>query len=281
MLRSLGIEKGKPFAPDAVTKDILTAAMQEARGFFDEYYESYPPYFEGKRWFLPYDPQLQDALSGSYLNGDIYPMDSRAVLYYAAFSSVKHPGAGQFYLFNSRDANGDPLDGSATYRLHVPPNPPVRQYWSAVLYDFATHCLIRDVARAGLASDTPGLKTNADGSVDLYFGPADPGRERRQLDPDQSRGPVRGALPLLRSGEAALRQDVGAARHREDSNITGERITWRHEEEDSHRGCRSGVSDGANAQWLDGGQNYRLRSIISGINGAWIDDGVRMVLLNG
>ncbi len=174
MLRSLGIEKGKPFAPDAETKNILTAAMQEARAFFDQYYESYPPYYEGKRWFLPYDPQLQDALSGSYLNGNIYPMDGRAVLCYAAFSSVKHPGAGQFYLFNSRDAHGDPLDGSAAYRLHVPPNAPVRQYWSAVLYDFATHCLIRDVARAGLASDTPGLTTNADGSVDLYFGPEAP-----------------------------------------------------------------------------------------------------------
>ena len=38
---------------------------------------------------------VDDGLSrnGSYLNGDIYPMDSRAVLYYAAFSSVKHPGA--------------------------------------------------------------------------------------------------------------------------------------------------------------------------------------------
>jgi hypothetical protein len=43
-----------------------------------------------------------------------------------------------------------------------------------VLYDFATHCLIRDVARAGLASDTPGLTTNADGSLDLYFGPEAP-----------------------------------------------------------------------------------------------------------
>ena len=62
------------------------------------------------------------------------------MLYYCAFSGVKHMGAGQFYLFITRDTHGDPLDGSATYRLHVPPNAPVKQYWSAMLYDFATHC---------------------------------------------------------------------------------------------------------------------------------------------
>ena len=61
MLHSCGIEKGQPFSPDAVTKDILTAALQEARGFFDEYYESYPPYFDGKRWFLPRSCRMRSA----------------------------------------------------------------------------------------------------------------------------------------------------------------------------------------------------------------------------
>jgi len=174
MLRSIGIEKGKPFAPDVATKTLLNAALQEARAFFDKGYEGYPPYYEGRRWFLPYDSQLQDALSGSYLNGDIYPVDGRAFLYYAAYSSVKHPGAGQFYLFLTRDKDGDPLDGGASYRLRVPANAPVRQYWSATLYDFETHCLIRDVSRASRASNSPGLQANEDGSVDVYFGPEPP-----------------------------------------------------------------------------------------------------------
>jgi hypothetical protein len=70
------------------------------------------------------------------------------------------------------------LDGGKTYRLHVPAKAPVSQYWSATLYDRATHALIRDVSRPSRSSQSPGLQTNADGSVDLYFGPAAPsGRE--------------------------------------------------------------------------------------------------------
>jgi hypothetical protein len=187
-LRSLGIEKGKVFAPDVAMKDIMTAALQEARAFFDQGYEAYPPYYEGKHWFLPYEEQLSEALNHNYENGDIYPMDSRAFLYYAAFSSVKHPGAGQFYLFLSRDSNGAPFDGSANYRLTVPPNAPVRQYWSLTLYDFETHALIREVPYASRASNSPGLKTNADGSVDLFLGPEPPAGKKDNWVPTKAGG---------------------------------------------------------------------------------------------
>ncbi len=64
-------------------------------------------------------------------------------------------GAGQYYLFGTRDRAGDVLDGAATYRLTVPPNPPVKQYWSITLYDFATHALIRDVSPASRSSQSP------------------------------------------------------------------------------------------------------------------------------
>lgn len=188
MLRSIGIDKGKSFTPDAATRAILVAAAQEARAFFDQGYEGYPPYFEGRHWFLPYDEELHTSLSGNYEQRDIYPLDSRAFIYYAAFTSVKHVGAGQYYLFLTRDSNGDPLDGSANYQLHVPPDPPVRQYWSATLYDFATHCLIRDVSRASRASDSPGLQTNDDGSVDVFFGPTAPAGKESNWVPTKPGG---------------------------------------------------------------------------------------------
>ena len=82
------------------------------------------------------------------------------MLFYFAYTTVKHLGAGQFYLFVSRDKDGNPLDGAATYRLTVPPKPPVKQYWSAVLYDFATHALIRNMPHASRSSQSPGLQTN-------------------------------------------------------------------------------------------------------------------------
>ena len=73
-----------------------------------------------------------------------------------------------------RRQNGAAFDGSKTYRLAVPPNAPVRQYWSATIYDRSTHALIREMSHAGRSSQTPGLQVNADGSVDLYFGPTAP-----------------------------------------------------------------------------------------------------------
>lgn len=187
MLKSIGIAKGQPFAPDAATQTILVEAAQEARAFFDQGYEGYPPYYEGRRWFLPYDEELHVALSGNYETRDIYPLDSRAFLYYAAFTSVKHPGAGQYYLFLTRDSDGAPLDGSANYRLHVPPDAPVRQYWSATLYDFDTHALIRDVPRASRASNSPELEANADGSVDVFFGPEPPAGKEGNWVPTKAR----------------------------------------------------------------------------------------------
>ena len=64
--------------------------------------------------------------------------------------------------------------GGKSYRVTVPANAPVKQYWSATVYDRATHALIRDLPRAGRSSQNPDLKKNTDGSVDIYFGPKAP-----------------------------------------------------------------------------------------------------------
>ena len=175
ILKSLGLEKGKPFAPNAASTAILEAAGEEALARFDVLYETlYEPHAPGARWFLPADKAMLEGAGNGFTTPDSYPIDARGTVYYCAFSGIKHMGAGQFYLFVTRDKDGQPLDGGASYRLTVPPNPPVQQYWSAVLYDFATHALIRDVAWASRSSQSPGLQTRFDGSVDLFFGPKAP-----------------------------------------------------------------------------------------------------------
>jgi len=170
MLRTLGIEKGQRFDPTAKTIAILEAAAEEAHARFDLLYEtSYQPYNQGTRWFLPADKAMLDGAASGFTQPDSYPIDGRGTAYYCAFSGVKHMGAGQFYLFVTRDKDGNPLDGSARYRLTVPPNPPVKQYWSVVLYDFATHALIRNTRWSSRSSQSPGLRTSPDGSVDIFF----------------------------------------------------------------------------------------------------------------
>ncbi len=119
---------------------------------------------------LPADPVLLEAVATEFTNTDVYPIDSRGTSYYFAFSSVKHMGAGQYYLFVSCDNKGQALDGNTNYKLTVPPKVPIHQYWSVTVYDFETHALIRDLPYASRSSLTGVLKSNRDGSTDIYFG---------------------------------------------------------------------------------------------------------------
>jgi hypothetical protein len=122
-------------------------------------------------------PELIQGLQTQFSNPDSYPIESRGVIYAMAFFSPKHSGeagGGSFYLMTIRDKQGKPFDGGSIYRLRVPPNAPVRQFWSATAYDRTTHGLIRDLPWSSRSSQTPGLSKNADGSVDIYFGAKSP-----------------------------------------------------------------------------------------------------------
>jgi hypothetical protein len=181
MLKSIGIEKGKPFNPDAKIQVALTAAAREAHAWLDERYETQlPRYYENGRWTYPVPAEWVETVGTSWEKPDAYTLDARGLAYTYIFSSIKHLGTGQDYLIEIRDRGGQPLDGGGNYRLTV--NPPVRQFWSIVLYDRETHALIRNVSRAGRSSQSQGLQTNADGSVDLYFGPNAPaGKESNSV----------------------------------------------------------------------------------------------------
>ncbi len=125
-LKSIGIEKGKPFTPDAKTTAILNAAAHEARNFIDLSYDNgFPPFFPTSRWAIPALPALVLAGSSGYAEPDSYPVDARAVTYSIGYIGIKRLGTAQTYLIASKDKDGSALEGGKTYRLHVPPNVPV------------------------------------------------------------------------------------------------------------------------------------------------------------
>jgi hypothetical protein len=188
-LKGIGIEKGKPFNPDEATKNILNAAAREAHAWLELKYETvFPPYYEGRRWVFPILPDVIGGLQSQFENPDSYPIDGRGVTYSMAFFSTKHSGIGQYYLMTIKDKDGQNFAGANTYRLTVPANAPVRQYWSATAYDRATHALIRDMPRSGRSSQSPGLQANADGSIDIWFGPRAPAGKDSNWVPTNANG---------------------------------------------------------------------------------------------
>jgi len=171
LLGSIGIEKGKPFAADQRTKELFDEAALEARAVIDLQYIALfvPPFNERQHWAVPASMDVVAGLQTDFADPNSYPVTKRAASYAMGYFSAKHLGSGQHYLMSFSDSAGNQLDGKNTYRLTVPPNAPVQQYWSATAYDRETHALIRGTSRASRASTIPELQRNADGSVDVYF----------------------------------------------------------------------------------------------------------------
>jgi len=190
-LRTLGIEKGKSFAPDAKMQAILNVAAEEAHAILSDVYDTgFPAMTPGTHWFAAAQPDMVRAASTAYADVNEYPVDARGVTYTLGFTGIKRLGTAQFYLMSNKDKDGNAFDGSRTYHLRVPSDPPVKQYWSLTAYDRETHALIKNVDRASRASNSTDVKKNADGSVDLYIGPKAPaGQESNWIPIDPARKP--------------------------------------------------------------------------------------------
>jgi hypothetical protein len=187
-LKSIG--KGKPFNPDPKTQAILQSAAREAKAWLVSRYEGVfsQPYFEDSRWAFPVSHEVAEGQSTFFAKPGVYPVDDRGLTYSYGFIGIKHPGTGQDYLMTIKDKQGRAFDGGSTYRLTVPANVPVRQYWSATAYDRATHAFIRNLPRSSRSSQNPDLQKNADGSVDIYFGPKAPAGKQSNWVPTSAKG---------------------------------------------------------------------------------------------
>jgi hypothetical protein len=177
MLQTLGIEKGKPFAPDARMKQILTEAAQVGEVMARAI--GYEKRFEGVKVWPGQHWEMSLFLKETSQEAPNHTqLDERTSWFYEAVGvSVgmmgRTVGAGQVYLETSKDRDGQWLDGSKQYHLRVPANAPVAQFWSFTVYDNETRCFV-DTGVPPDRSSRDAIAKNADGSVDLYFGPTAP-----------------------------------------------------------------------------------------------------------
>ncbi|CAG9231464.1 conserved exported hypothetical protein [Paraburkholderia tropica] len=185
-MASIGIEQGKPFAPDAARRALLdnagklggAIARQNTFASSDPERLMYPD----RHWEWAFVGRSATWDSQGYLN-----TDRRAGFAYEAIGMspamvAQVVGAGSQYAMTPRDANGQYLDGAKSYRLHLPANIPVKNFWSVVVYDAQTRSMLDNGQPFPTVSQYTGPAKNDDGSIDIYFGPDAPrGHEKNWI----------------------------------------------------------------------------------------------------
>jgi hypothetical protein len=167
-MNRIGIEPGKSFdlsKLNPVAQKALTDAPQAAQQLM--------------QWKLA---TLARVANGWSMNTDTMGVYGN---YYLKRAIVAQQGLGAnvpedaIYPLNLADSDGKPLEGSNKYVIHFDKGntPPVNAFWSITLYDADGFQVANNLNRFAVSSWMP-FKTNADGSLDLYFQNESPGKDK-------------------------------------------------------------------------------------------------------
>jgi len=196
LFASIGIQKGKKFEPDARMKKLLAdgVALGNAASRSIVWFPRYTKNMKEIRIY----PDTNSSWIMGFLNhnvffngkdGETMNTDARVMFYYpytAVTPAMAKPraGTGSDYAIAYLDSNKHVFDGSKTYKLSIPANPPVNNFWAVTIYDTQTRSMLQTSQLfPTVGSQTQGLIQNGDGSTDIYFGPKAPeGYENNWLE---------------------------------------------------------------------------------------------------
>jgi len=180
VLASIGIIKGQPFNPTAKQQELLKKAVETAPKMILAERQLGRP--DGRELYYK-DRQYQNQWAGAtaeWMQDSYLDVDQRAGFFQIAYSSasamvMRTLGAGSKYPFAVKDSKGEFLNGSNTYRLRLPPNPPAALFWAVTLYNITDGTMVETPQLLpSVNSLNEAVAKNSDGSIDLWFGPAKP-----------------------------------------------------------------------------------------------------------
>jgi hypothetical protein len=151
-------------------------------------------YYKYRKW------QFVGDVPYNFLKDGVLEVDRRAYVYYMALGNSpammdKNVGVGSYYLWAYKDAAGNFLDGANNYKLHIPANVPAKDFWSVLVYDALSRSELQNGQKLPSVSKYSDPAVNADGSVDIYFGPTMPaGQEKNWI----ATVPGKGWFPIFR-----------------------------------------------------------------------------------
>ena len=180
LIAAIGIVKDQPFNPGGRMRRILTEAVAIGNAYARA--NTVFPRDPGGRIYGPESEWVMGFADKDtyFLKDGARRFDSRLWMHYNAVvvtpaMALTRPGAGSDYGIAGLDSEHRPLDGGKTYRLHLPPNVPVKDNWSVTIYDTQTRSMLQtDQKFAGINSLGGKVKKNTDGSIDVYFAPSVP-----------------------------------------------------------------------------------------------------------
>jgi len=177
LAKTVGIQKGENFAPTEEQQVVLLRAVETAKAMmlavgFDA--QGNIKTWKGREWESAFQTQ------SPYFDGLGHTeTHERAAFTYQAMTGAKSMvakmvGQGSQYQLASKDEAGEFLSGANTYKLVVPANVPINNYWSIAVYDTETRALIANGTPKSSTGSHLDIDLNDDGSVDLFFGPEKP-----------------------------------------------------------------------------------------------------------
>jgi len=203
LFASIGLQKGKQFNPDPQLRktliDAVAVANATARAIIFQTPQEEAYLYENSYWKVGFIGGNHEWLKDEGAGGRY--LDARTLFFYAATVNtpamvMKMVGVGSQYALITQDSEGNIFDGARTYRLNIPANVPAKDFWSVVVYDPQTRSELQTSSPFPSKNSKSGnMIENADGSVDLYFGPKAPeGKSRNWIETV----PGKSWFPILR-----------------------------------------------------------------------------------